>query len=112
MSDHGKYVIHRSHDQFCFSLKAGGNAEIILTSERYSRKSSALEGIAAIRANASSDARYEHRTSVAGQPYFVLKARNGEILATSEMYSSAAARDGGVEAVKRNAVSAIVSDET
>jgi uncharacterized protein YegP (UPF0339 family) len=112
MSDTGKYVIKTSGDQFSFSLKAGGNSEIILTSERYTRKSSALDGITALRVNAGVDAHYERRTSVAKEPYFVLKAGNGEILGTSEMYSSNAAREDGIEAVKRNAPSASVVDHS
>jgi uncharacterized protein YegP (UPF0339 family) len=38
-----------------------------------------------------------------GQLYFVLKAANGEIIGTSETYTSAGARLGGIEAVKVNA---------
>jgi hypothetical protein len=39
--------------------------------------------------NAARDERHERRTSRADEPYFVLKAANGEIIGTSEMYSSA-----------------------
>jgi len=107
-----RFVLKRSEDQFLFNLKAAGNSEIILTSERYTRKESAREGIVAVQANAALPSRFRRRTSRAGEPYFVLKGGNGEVLGTSEMYSSAAARDGGIEAVRTHAVAATVDDRT
>jgi uncharacterized protein len=62
-----------------FNLKAG-NGERILTSERYKTKASAETGIASVKANAPDNARYDRRTSASAQPYFVLKAKNGEII--------------------------------
>jgi uncharacterized protein YegP (UPF0339 family) len=47
-----------------------------------------------------------------GSPYFSLKAANGYIIGTSETYSSAYARDAGIEAVKRVAPSAMILDQT
>lgn len=73
-----RFVLKRSDDQFIFNFKAAGNSEIILTGERYTRKASALEGIAAIRENASAKTHYQRRTSHAGEPYFVLKAANAK----------------------------------
>lgn len=43
---------------------------------------------------------------------FDLKAGNGEVIATSEVYSSKAACLKGVESVKKNAVVAAVEDQT
>lgn len=43
---------------------------------------------------------------------FDLKAGNGEVIATSEVYSSEAACMNGVESVKRNAPVAAVEDQT
>ena len=91
-----------SGDQFAFNLTAS-NAAIILSSERYSTHAAAQHGIESVRTNASRDDRYERRTSKADEPYFVLKAANGEILGTSEMYSSATARDDGIRSVMKNA---------
>jgi uncharacterized protein len=42
----------------------------------------------------------------------VLKAKNGEIIGTSEMYSSVGARDAGIDAVKRDAPPAPTKDLT
>ena len=43
---------------------------------------------------------------------FNLKAGNGQVIGSSEMYSSVAARDNGIESVKKNAPDAEVIDET
>lgn len=94
---------------FYFVLRAV-NVEVILKSELYTSKQGCTAGIASVKTNAPIDSRYERRTSKNNEPYFVLKASNGEIIGTSEMYSSAAARDNGIAAVKRDAPGAEVVD--
>ncbi len=106
----GRFVLRQSGKQFLFNLKAAGNSEVILTSERYTTKQSALAGIEAVRANAELDERFDCRVSSAGQPYFVLRASNNEVIGTSELYSSSSARDGGIAAVRANAPGAVVED--
>ncbi|WP_435008930.1 YegP family protein [Tundrisphaera lichenicola] len=97
--------------QFMFNLKAA-NGEIILTSELYRTKQGAEGGIAATRANGADDAKFERKTSKSDQPYFVLKAANGETIGQSEMYSSTAAMEKGIESVRTNAPVAVISDMT
>jgi uncharacterized protein YegP (UPF0339 family) len=46
------------------------------------------------------------------QYHFVLKAGNGEIIATSERYTTKASAKNGIESVKENAKAAPVEDET
>jgi hypothetical protein len=46
-----------------------------------------------------------------GQFRFNLKAGNGEIIATSESYTTKAAALGGIESVKKNAGAASVDDQ-
>ena len=107
-----KFVIKKSSDgQFRFNLKAG-NGETILTSELYKAKASALNGIESIKKNAPLDGRYERKIDKAGHPRFNLKAANGEVIGSSESYSSESAREGGIESVKANAPTAITDDET
>lgn len=106
----GKFEIKKSSDnQFYFNLKAA-NGEVILTSEMYIAKSSARNGIASVKENAPNDARFERKTASSDEPYFVLKAVNGEPIGTSEMYSSTSARDNGIQSVKNNAPYAKVVD--
>lgn len=106
----GKFELKPTSDsQFMFNLKAG-NGEVILTSERYKAKSGAENGIASVRKNAPDDHRYDRRRSTAGEPYFVLKAANGEIIGKSEMYSGEAAMEKGIRSVKENAPDAKLED--
>ncbi|NPV41969.1 MAG: YegP family protein [Anaerolineae bacterium] len=78
----------------------------------YDSKSGAENGINSVKVNAPIDERYEKKTSSSKDPYFILKAKNGETIGTSEMYSSTSARDKGIEAVKENAPDAKVEDLT
>jgi len=107
----GYFLLTKSGTQFKFVLKAG-NHETILSSERYASKSSAENGIASIKTNSATDSRYERKTSKDDKPYFVLKAANGEIIGTSEMYSSSSAAEKGIESCKANGPSAPTKDET
>ena len=107
----GKFELKSTHDKYHFTLKAG-NGEPILNSEQYETKAGANGGIESVQTNAPLDERYERKTSGGGEPYFVLKAKNGEPLGRSEMYSSTAAMEGGIDSVKKNAPDATVSDLT
>jgi uncharacterized protein YegP (UPF0339 family) len=105
-----KFEIKRGiSGQYRFNLKAG-NGEIILSSEQYISKQSVEGGITSVRSNAPYDSRYERRQASSGQPYFVLKASNGEVIGRSETYSSSLAMEIGIESVKRNAPTAPVVD--
>ena len=108
----GKFEIKKASDgQFFFHLKAG-NGEVILSSERYQAKNGAENGIASVKKNAPSDERYVRRESSNGKPYFVLRAGNNEVIGQSELYSSTAAMEKGIESVKTNAPTAAVADLT
>lgn len=97
--------------QYGFVLKAG-NAEVILTSEQYVAKASAVNGIESVRANSTNDARYDRLTAKDGSFYFNLKAANRQIIGSSQMYSSDAARDKGIESVKTNGQTPSSKDNT
>jgi len=57
-------------------------------------------------------AKFELKTAASGQIHFNLKAGNGEIIATSEMYESKAAALNGIDSVRRNAADAVLDDQT
>lgn len=108
----GKYALSKNSDgRFLFNLKAG-NDEKILTSESYDAKASAEKGIESVRSSASNDERFDRMTSKDDKPYFVLKAANGEVIGTSEQYSSVTMMEDGIKAVKANAPSMTVDDRT
>ena len=87
--------------KWIFNLKAG-NHEIILTSQSYETKQGAENGIESVRKNGVSPSAFDKKVSSNGQPYFTLLAGNGQIIGTSEMYSSEAARDNGIASVMKN----------
>jgi uncharacterized protein YegP (UPF0339 family) len=97
--------------KFVFNLKAA-NGQVVLTSQAYANKVSAQNGIESVRKNAAADASFERKTSASGQPFFVLKATNGQVVGQSEMYSSPAAMENGVASVMKNAPDAAVVDLT
>ena len=108
----GKFVItKRANGDFQFNLKAG-NGQTILTSEGYSTKAAATNGIESVKTNSQDDTRYDKKESSNGKPYFTVKAGNGQIIGSSEMYESTSARDNGIESVKSNAPDAAVDDQT
>ncbi len=51
-----------ANGEFMFNLKAG-NGQVILTSERYSAKAGAVNGIESVRTNSPVDDRYERRVA-------------------------------------------------
>jgi uncharacterized protein YegP (UPF0339 family) len=57
-------------------------------------------------------ATFEIKEAKNGQFLFNLKAGNGEIIATSELYTTKAAAKNGIESVKKNATQADIIDLT
>ena len=107
-----KYVVFLGKDkQYYFHLNAA-NGEIILQSEGYTQKHNCVIGIASVKTNSPNDERYQRKTARDGSPYFNLTAANGEIIGTSEMYSSVQMRDNGIESVKNYAPDAPIDDTT
>ncbi|PPC80421.1 MAG: hypothetical protein CTY38_11080 [Methylotenera sp.] len=106
----GKFELKTAKSgQFHFNLLAS-NGQIILQSEMYETKASALNGIYSIQKNAADDARYERLVSKTDKPYFVLKAANHQVIGQSQLYESVASRDNGIESVKKNAPEATIND--
>lgn len=108
----GKFVISkRKNGEYQFNLKAG-NGQVILASEGYSTKSACENGIESVIKNGSDDNRYDRKTSTNGKFYFNLKAGNGQIIGSSEMYESEASRENGIESVKKNSADSNVDDQS
>lgn len=110
----GKFEIFQSskNDQYYFRLKAAGNWEIILGSEGYTTKSSCQSGIESVKENSSLNERYERLEASNGEHYFNLKARNGEVIGTSETYTRIQGMENGIRSVMKNAPDAIIIDLT
>ena len=97
--------------EFHFSLKSG-NAETILTSETYTSKASAENGIESVKTNSANEDRFERKTASDGRFYFLLKAANHQVIGNSQMYGTEGARDKGIAAVRTAGPSATTKDKT
>jgi uncharacterized protein len=107
----GTFLISkRKNDEFQFVLKAG-NGQVILASEGYTTKTACDNGIESVRKNSQVDSRFDRLEAKNGKVYFNLKASNGQIIGSSEMYESVAARENGIASVANNAPEADVKED-
>ena len=111
-----KFVVKETTTGFKFDLKAN-NGEVIATSEVYTTKAACMNGIESVKACSAGQIedqtvepveekkhpKFELYTDKAGEFRFRLKAKNGEIIATSEGYKSKAGCENGIASVQKNA---------
>ena len=105
----GKFVLKNGEGNYRFNLLAD-NHQVILTSESYTTKAACENGIASVKKNAGEDSNYEKLTAKNGKFYFNLKAGNGQVIGTSQMYEAESGRDNGIASVKSNAPGAAVEE--
>jgi len=108
----GKFEVKQSASGTYFFNLLAGNGQVVMTSEMYQAKASALKAIESVRKNAPMDERYARKESHNGKFYFVLKAGNHQVIGQSQMYTTLAARDAGMSSVRSNSPDAVVSDLT
>ena len=115
-----KFVIRKVASGIKFDLKHT-NGQVIATSEVYTTKASCLAGIASVKKNApvanvenqtvegyaiEKNPKFEMFQDKAGEFRFRLKARNGQIIAVSEGYTTKASCENGIASVQKNAAEA------
>jgi hypothetical protein len=104
----GKFEIKKdAKGEYRFNLKAG-NGQVILSSEGYGAMDGCTNGIESVKKNASDDGRYERKEASNGKLHFNLKAANGQVIGTSQMYADKGGMENGIESVKSNAPGASV----
>ncbi len=104
----GKFEIKKDKaGKFRFNLKSS-NGQVILSSEGYNSKSACENGIASVQKNCSNDNCFDRTKASNGKPRFNLKSTNGQVIGTSQMYSSNSAMENGIASVKKNAPKATV----
>ena len=121
----GKFVVRKTNTGIKFDLKAA-NGEVIATSEVYTTLGACTKGINSVVTNApiapvedqtkegftvEKHPKFEVYVDNAGELRFRLKAKNGQIIASSEGYKSMASCINGIESVKKNAVDAQIEIE-
>lgn len=113
----GKFAIRKTNTGVKFDLKAG-NGQVIATSEVYTTLTACKNGIASVQKNApaanvedqteegyaaAKHPKFEIYKDKADEFRFRLKATNGQVIATSEGYTTMAACQNGIASVKKNA---------
>ncbi|WP_336093422.1 YegP family protein [Leeuwenhoekiella sp. CH_XMU1409-2] len=106
----GKFEVYQdTKNEYRFRLKAG-NGQTILASEGYAAKASCMNGIESVRENSQYDQRFERKQSKNAKHYFNLKATNGQIIGTSELYEASSGMENGIASVKTNAPKAPIEE--
>jgi uncharacterized protein YegP (UPF0339 family) len=105
----GKFEVYQSdkNQEFRFRLLAS-NGQNILSSEGYSSKTACLNGVESVKKNGADSKNFEKSTTPTGMFRFNLKAKNGQVIGTSQNYKSESARDNGIESVGKNSDGDIV----
>ena len=122
----GKFVISATkNDGFKFNLKAT-NGQVIATSQVYKSLDTCKSGVNSVMTNAPIAAledqtvegfetakhpKFELYADKAGEFRFRLKAKNGEIIATGEGYTTKKACEAGIERVRKNSADAQIVEE-
>ena len=120
-----KFQINATKTGFNFYLVAG-NGETIATSQTYKSLASCKKGIASVAANASvaeiedqtkenfakvKNPKFELYADKKGEIRFRLKAKNGQVICSSEGYASGVKGAlNGIESVKKNAPAAKITE--
>lgn len=120
-----KFVVKKTSTGFKFDLKAG-NGQVIASSQVYAEKKACLNGVDSVKKNApvanhedlsvepvqsATNPKFELYKDNAGEYRFRLKARNGEIIASSEGYTAKSNCLNGIESVRKNAAEASIEEE-
>ena len=106
----GKFEVYQdTKNEYRFRLKAS-NGQTILASEGYAAKAGCMNGIESVRENSQYDQRFERKQSKNAKHYFNLKATNGQIIGTSELYEASSGMENGIASVKTNAPKAPIEE--
>jgi hypothetical protein len=108
----GKFECYKDKaGEFRFRLKAG-NGETILASEGYSSKAGCENGIESVQKNCANPDRFDKKQTDSGKFRFNLKSSNGQVIGTSESYSSESGCDNGMKSVAKSAPGASIDDQS
>lgn len=94
---------------FRFRLKAK-NGQTILESEGYTQKTNCQKGVSSVKRNSKNEDRFELKQSPSKKWVFNLKAGNGQVVGTSELYDNETNAKNGVKSVMTNAPTADTVD--
>lgn len=120
----GKFVVKETKTGIKFDLKAT-NGQIIANSEVYKSKAACMNGIQSVITNApiaafeeqtaeefevQKNPKFEMYVDKRGEFRFRLKAKNGQIIAVGEGYTTKKNCLNGIEGVRKNSVDAKIEE--
>jgi uncharacterized protein len=76
------------------------NGKIILSSEQYTTEAAAFNGAFAVQTEGQNASAYTLKENTSGGFYFTVKAQNGEIVGTSQQYTTKAAAQGAIASLQ------------
>jgi len=92
--------VSQAKEPFSFSF-VNDAGKMVVKSENYAAKKSALNGIESVKKNCQVEARYELKESKNGKHFFNVKATNGQVVGTSALYASEADRASAIALLKQ-----------
>jgi uncharacterized protein YegP (UPF0339 family)/chaperonin cofactor prefoldin len=84
----------------------------LLRSEMYTTRAACYNGIESVRKNCQIDKRYDRKVSSNNKHYFNLKAINGQVIGTSDMFDSAEEMENIIGSVKMNGITSTLVENT
>ncbi|WP_299121288.1 YegP family protein [uncultured Tenacibaculum sp.] len=108
-----KFQLYKSSSRgyYYFRLKSFYN-KTLLNSEGYQSKAGCLNGIESVKLNSRDIQKFLKKKSSNGKYYFSLKASNGQIIGTSELYFSESACENSINLISNHAHNAEIHDLT
>jgi uncharacterized protein YegP (UPF0339 family) len=104
----GHFEIRQASSGHFYFILHAADGEPILTSEIYSDRQGASNGIQAVKVYCPDDARYIRKTSTRELYFFLLTSINGTVIGRSAEYASMPVRENGINALKALAPAAPV----
>ena len=97
--------------QWHFNLVAG-NGNVLLSSEAYTTRLGALNGMLSVLDNGAYESRYSVVAGSSGKYHLVLKAANNEIIATTQQYASKSSATRAIGSCSRGVSGYLAAWET
>jgi uncharacterized protein YegP (UPF0339 family) len=91
-------VAQGASGQYHFNFDAA-NGQIVLSSESYTTEAAAFNGAMAVQTDGQDAANYTLLQNTAGGFYFTVTALNGQVISTSQQYTTKAAAQSAIKAV-------------
>jgi uncharacterized protein YegP (UPF0339 family)/cell division protein FtsB len=106
----GSFVVSKAKNGEDFFTLKSVDGQTLLRSEMYTTRAACNNGIESVRKNCQVDKRYERKVSSNNKHFFNLKATNGQVIGTSDMFESAEEMEEIISSAKMNGISTKLED--